>query len=95
MPNGGYPMHFLAPLPDTDLGIHAKATSVRFVQRSTAGQPPSWTGVGSLTSEQVGALTYHLLYWSTGMNSAALAALRDRLQGVKPALQSRDFLYDY
>lgn len=99
MPNGGYPLHFLAPIPGTDLALHAGGTDVELLQYTPA-EPgstarPRPASLGSLSREQIGALTHHLLYWSGPLTADLRAALSGGRLPIRPQFHARGCLYDY
>ena len=95
MPNGGYPMQLLLPVLETGVAIHIRAGEVSVWQRAASDDDRHWEPLGTLTSEQVGALIYHLAYWNPGTNADVLAALRSSRSRVRPAFTSHDCLYEY
>jgi hypothetical protein len=66
MPNGGYPKHLLVVLPKSDLALRSDGFKVEVVRRSSpknGESRPSLESIGAFSSEQIGALVYHLKYW--------------------------------
>ena len=96
MPNGGYPMHFLARVGGTEYAIHAQGANVELVRdlsetiKTTEAHRPHWEKVGNLTERQITGLLYHLRYWG-GDKSGAMFNGRQ----VAPQYGSGSCEYDY
>lgn len=99
MPNGGYPMQSLTPIAGTDLAIHVRATHVSLWQqvpsREDTDRRPTFVSVAELTTDQAGALAYHLLYWSGAANHEVLTGLRGGRLPIRPRFHSAGCRYDY
>lgn len=99
MPNGGYPMQLLTPIAGTDLAIHVRATQVslwrQVPSRDDTGPRPTFVPVAELTTDQTGALAYHLLYWSGAANHEVLNGLRGGQLLLRPRFYSAGCRYDY
>lgn len=99
MPNGGYPMQLLTPIEGTDLALHIRATQVSLWQQvpspNDTDSRPTFVPVAELTTDQAGALAYHLLYWSGSVNHELLAGLRGGQLPIRPRFHSTGCRYDY
>lgn len=78
-------MHLRTTIQEIDLALHAMGAQVHLLQQRQPEAPdhengrPTWEGRGGLTSDQVGALPYHLAYWSG-------AVAHDNFSAVSSAL---------
>ena len=99
MPNGGYPMHFLIQIPSSALVIHADGANVkvnRIIEPRAlpSGKTiPQYESIGTLSTEQICGLLYHLNYWgidtSTGQIENRGATFHRKI--IQPAITTEPF----
>lgn len=103
MPNGGYPINFMAPIGDLQLCLIAHGSHVRLVELLETS-PSQGTGVrhklrvmGELTTSQTCALTYHLLYWGGSLESLSSDMPTPTFMGetLEPKFRTAGCIYDY
>jgi hypothetical protein len=102
MPNGGYPMHYLIHIPNSDLAIHCDGATVHIKQVAETGElaqgesARGYKTIGNLTNEQICGLIYHLNYWgidtTNGQISDSTAAFNS--VGIRPQYRSAGCEYD-
>jgi len=96
MPNGGYPMHFLARVGGTEFAIHAQGANVELVRdlsradETAVADRPRWEKVGNLTERQITGLLYHLRYWGGGKSGSMFNGRQ-----VSPQYGAVSCEYDY
>lgn len=101
MPNGGYPMHLLTPIQGTNLALHVKGSDVQLLQRrelevtDPEHRRPHWDSRGALTRDQVGAILYHLSYWSGAVAHGDLTTLSTALFRGRHISTLPGCIYDY
>jgi hypothetical protein len=101
MPNGGYPMHLLTPIQGTNLALHVKGSDVQLLQRREAeatdhtNHRTHWNSRGALTRDQVGAILYHLSYWSGAVAHGDLTTLSTALFRGRHIPTLPGCIYDY
>ncbi len=101
MPNGGYPMHLLTPIQGGDLALHAQGSEVHLLHRREQEATdhnqgrPTWDDRGALSRDQVGALLYHLAYWTGAVKHDDLRNLSAALFRGRRISTLPGCIYDY
>lgn len=103
MPNGGYPINFMAPIGDTGFALIAHGSDVRLVQRFDQAPEkgtelrPKFHSIGDLMPNQIRALLYHLQYWGGGSDGHGSSATNSTFLGevVEPKFRTAGCIYDY
>jgi hypothetical protein len=90
MPNGGYPLHFLAVLRGTGLALRSNGRHLELVKsvRPASGEEKAQLEVvGEFSRDQMSALVYHLTYWGGVLGAGKPLGL--------PQFKAAGCVYDY
>lgn len=102
MPNGGYPIYFMAVLPESGFAIQAYGKNVQLVRllsRDSGIDEPetkSAERLGEFSTDQICALLYHLRYWG-GAHAFTEGKRRETFdyELIGPRYHSTGCIYDY
>jgi len=92
MPNGGYPISFLAPVGDAGLALLVHGRHVQLVQITEAvdedNDAPTRRSevIGEFSTDQICALLHHLQYWGGGSrqrNGREVKTFDDQVIGAR------------
>ena len=103
MPNGGYPMHYLIQIPRTDLAMHADGATIHIKRaiepriHPSGGTVPQYENIGTLTTEQLCGLLYHLNYWGIDTSGGHIEDHGATFNGktIQPQYKNPGCVYDY
>lgn len=102
MPNGGYPISFLAPVGDAGLALLVHGRQMQLVQITDAVDEHSGNAtkrselLGEFSTDQICALLFHLQYWGGGSrqrNGREVKTFDDHVIGARYRVAG--CLYDY